>query len=345
MGIIGKIMDKIDKKLEESAVCEEKGYNQIVDVNERYTVSCERISDEKMIDSVCEIDTGLVEPSVPDANSVSDILDIDSSRSGDLLNEIEALCKIEPGKLTNCDSECTNNNGCVCKAYGCEIQYGNNVDRADTCGGDRNDLYGGSYDLNNNYFSPHKDDVVALAQEYDVPILLALGVAAKESSFKHCCSDDNTVCSNPDSREVCSRDDAIKNPNEPSYGIFAINENYNSDCFEIKDKDERDDDSICYKLRQCDDTNLFDLRCNIAAGLNKLKKDYSTFGNSGCIGFNGIIEACNECSESVGPLSYYFYNYRGWDAALRAYNGWACNPDTKINGYVADVRHIIKTEF
>jgi len=69
---------------------------------------------------------------------------------------------------------------------------------------------------------------------------------------------------------------------------------------------------------------------NIGCGINVLVNKYQTYSN-------GLSEDAlkNLCTDS--NIRNKYANYRGWEAALRGYNGWGCNPSTAAINYVEEV--------
>ena len=68
--------------------------------------------------------------------------------------------------------------------------------------------------------------------------------------------------------------------------------------------------------------------CNIKLGIAFLKDLYNKFGTSG--------NSNPACTDAKYRQKY--INYRDWDAALRAYNGWGCTPPGADINYVENVK-------
>ncbi|MFH1409127.1 MAG: fibronectin type III domain-containing protein [Nanoarchaeota archaeon] len=164
-----------------------------------------------------------------------------------------------------------------------------------------------------------------LAQKYDVPLLLALSVIEKESEFIHCFK--NTEHNTPSDDEYCSA--PLLNTNNQDYGIMQINHIAHIDC--LDPYNSRDDTSIC-KIDECngDGVTAKTVDCNIAAGLNLLRRSYDLAENG------KRIEG--DCANTVDSAENTWGSYEGWDYALRVYNGKVCNVSQANDNYVALVR-------
>ena len=114
--------------------------------------------------------------------------------------------------------------------------------------------------------------ITGLAEKIGVPPGLAVAVALQESGLKHF-NDDGTVMLGDEGEAV---------------GMFQVTTKLSQPKY---------------------DCNLEDLPCNIAAGIDILKKCYDSVGSSR-LNYKGC------------PSSNYDQVYTGWDAALRCYNGW-----------------------
>ncbi|MBU0979282.1 MAG: hypothetical protein KJ709_00615 [Nanoarchaeota archaeon] len=163
---------------------------------------------------------------------------------------------------------------------------------------------------------PHYAKIEKYANEYGVPVLLAVAVAGQESNYVHC---------SPEQIE-CPDDKIIKGDNGKALGLYQINRDSHADCHQTLANSKRESGSIC-KVSKCDGKDVHNLDCNIAAAMNLLKKKYDEIG-SGC-----TESSCNTCTNSAGK---FYASYRGWDAALRGYNGLGCAAGP--NGYVEEVQ-------
>ena len=72
---------------------------------------------------------------------------------------------------------------------------------------------------------------------------------------------------------------------------------------------------------------------NIKCGVKILGKKYEEFKN-GLSSNSGYYS----CSDNY-PL---WAKYSGWDAAIRAYNGWGCDPKSSDIDYVENVNNLAK---
>ena len=153
---------------------------------------------------------------------------------------------------------------------------------------------------------------VALSKDIPIPIDLALALVEHESNFKHCSSGNSYSCSqsgvnkneNMANGEVVSTD----------YGLMQINNVAHAGCFDIDYQGSR---GIC-AVPECSGTDAYDIVCNLAAGLELLEQNYNSYGS------NGIdpVTIGNYCDNAARVNQY--ASYRGWDAALRVYNGLGC---------------------
>ncbi|MBN2127209.1 MAG: hypothetical protein JW703_02335 [Candidatus Diapherotrites archaeon] len=179
--------------------------------------------------------------------------------------------------------------------------------------------------------------VAEKAEKYEVPVLIALGVAAQESTFRHCCLTANQnfagTCTADYSSNSCKMNKVLSSSSNSrinSVGLMQINAYYHKDCFEAKATNKRPKQfeingvmqpNICYGLSECNNKTVLDVECNIAAGLNHLK----------------MFKSCSStsCTNSSGKS---YNSYTGWDAALRRYNGCGCGSSADRN-YVENVKN------
>ena len=174
----------------------------------------------------------------------------------------------------------------------------------------------------------NKEEVMNLisnkAEEFNVPVDVALAVAKHESNFKHC-KDNSYSC------DVLS--EILTNPNIGSsgniastdHGIFQINDKAHGGCFD-KDSSNR---GIC-SVSECNGRTVSDLECNIAAALKLLKNNYNSY--------EGDYDSYKENVEQYCTDSNYlpkYLSYEGWDIALRAYNGLGCT--SAVANYVETI--------
>jgi hypothetical protein len=137
---------------------------------------------------------------------------------------------------------------------------------------------------------------------------MILKLAYAENSFRHCtdgtlnCINDNTynsiICSLPisDERSSCgAMQIAInKHTNEPGGNWKTSTTDYG-----------------------CGGKGAYDVDCNIRLGIGLLIQNYNQYGANG--------NPNPTCSDT--PYRSKYISYRGWKAALRAYNGWGCPRD------------------
>lgn len=261
------------------------------------------------------------------------------------------------GTLNDCYSECSDVS-CDCFVYGCNKKYGEVVGKGESCGNKRDDIYLFDYFANPNLYSNSQESlVVDYALKYNIPPLLTLSLVAQESKFLHCCRTSDAVhwkdCAPVLDMLTCDPSLILKSYDDSSLGIMQINQGVHKDCYLPYTLSDRSSSSIC-KVSDCELTTAYNINCNLDAGMNLLRRNYELYGD-GCKNselykeieagekskteYKTFWNGCNNCKTSEG-LNY--YEYRGWDAALRAYNGLACR-DEKESDYVEDVRaHVIE---
>jgi hypothetical protein len=330
-----KIGDDVEE-LNEDVECLGKGFNVRLPLYEDdYAISCDDVN----LDQICELSNGEIYPSEPGNLRVKQKLKLDDDEFDGLRDEVRNACEEEPSGLNSCYEECKDDDGCICNVYGCVKEFNSYVDKGGDCGGKRDKVFEGGAITSYDFDSDFQTKVLAKASKYGVPIKLALSLVAQESGFRHCCKVAGETSANtcdPDYNTLeCSENKMLVSPGGSSYGIMQINKEVHEDCFEDKQNSERSSDSIC-NVDECDRKSVRDIGCNIAAGLNLLKRNYNVY-KDGCREssvYENIKQRCEQCSTTDG---FKFYNYGGWDAALRAYSGWGCRDDAEKD-YVEDVR-------
>ncbi|MBU1246150.1 MAG: hypothetical protein ABIJ20_01260 [Nanoarchaeota archaeon] len=260
-------------------------------------------------------------------------------------------------ELTNCNEECPDE-FCICKALCCIGEYGSTVAKYETCGGRSDERYLGNvleinqYNLESPERQAYLQKIFFIANKYNVPKLLSWGLVLQESNLMHCCSDHTktggTNCVSNYNTETCHPEFILESYDGSSLGIMQINKNAHPSCYNTTNYDNRSSHSIC-RVEECRNTNAYNIDCNIAAGMNLLKREYGRFENgckfsekyislvnnpSGQSEYVTFWNGCNQCQNSAGQRSY--SDYCGWDASLRAYNGWACR-DNIEKDYVEKV--------
>lgn len=136
---------------------------------------------------------------------------------------------------------------------------------------------------------------------------MVLKLAWHENEFRHCKPDptkDPLYCINDNTYQslVCSADPSQR---IASCGAMQIAININKQW-----RDSTQDYG-------CNGKGAYDLDCNVKIGIGLLIDNYKTFGTSG--------NPNPSCRDSRYRSKY--QGYRGWKAALRAYNGWGCPAD------------------
>ncbi|MCX6815561.1 MAG: alpha/beta hydrolase-fold protein, partial [Candidatus Aenigmarchaeota archaeon] len=142
---------------------------------------------------------------------------------------------------------------------------------------------------------------------------MVLKVAVVESSLRHCtdgslgCVNDNTYGST-----LCS---------SSSCGIMQINV--------LGSTPAHPDWKTSTNEYGCNGKGAYDLDCNIRLGVGLLIKYYGDYGQNG--NPNPICETYKD----------QYIAYKGWKAALRAYNGWGC-PQSYLGGQAAAAGYVEK---
>jgi hypothetical protein len=144
---------------------------------------------------------------------------------------------------------------------------------------------------------------------------LISAIALRESEWKHCCTEggkNKAGTCKPSDEPICGDYKILTSytppPKPPSIGIMQINK-----------KNEGLASSVC-KVGQ----TIYDKECNILIGIKILKEAYRQYTN-------GIPKTKLEeyCPSSVQRDRHNKYiSYRGISAALRAYNGLGCRPES-----------------
>ena len=129
----------------------------------------------------------------------------------------------------------------------------------------------------------------------DVPMAIVLAVAHQESGYEHCVGSNEDPCP-----ENNIKDSGF------AKGLMQIN---------------LDSHLEGIMKRVCDDRDIYYFDCNLKVGVAYLKELYNSYREG--IGPNKInIHCSNQFYQNK------YAKYRGWAAALRAYNGLGCNPST-----------------
>lgn len=149
----------------------------------------------------------------------------------------------------------------------------------------------------------------------NVSEVLALAVAYTESRFRHCCGSAgrNTAGDCVFVQENSCGDDRILTSSAGSVGIMQINKRVHQNKTSAL----------------CREETLNNLDCNIKVGLNILSDGYTRYQR-------GIPESLLSQYCSNGEYYSKYREYRGWAAALRAYNGLGCGEGANVN-YVEEV--------
>lgn len=163
-------------------------------------------------------------------------------------------------------------------------------------------------------FIPKKIVEIARKPGISVDEMYALGIAAVESNFRHCCASSSATkygdCIGTEEVDCQSR--VIAGDDGMSIGVMQIN----------RLAGHTNAGKPCYGM------NIYNLEDNIKCGLKILKANYDLYKD-------GIPEPTvrSKCSNEEYIKKY--MKYRNWDAALRAYNGLGCSD--KVVNYVEKV--------
>lgn len=138
----------------------------------------------------------------------------------------------------------------------------------------------------------------------DVDPNLLKAIAFVESSVEHC----------KDGRDICSRDEVKFSGS--SLGIMQINVRSDGGHPEWKTSAPKE---ICGEGK-----TVYDIDCNIRLGKAILLQYYNEYKDG--VSDSKLSRHCPRDANFNGVNLYELYkSYIGWDAALRAYNGWGCN--------------------
>ncbi len=166
------------------------------------------------------------------------------------------------------------------------------------------------------------EKIIAAAKKAEVPEDLALALAWVESAHKHCCvSTGPHTSSNPCvqmsesqmENGKCPADHVITGYTGEAKGVFQITETT--------------------RKQFCSEMDISDVDKNIECGIKILQSYYKTYKGgckrssiySNCEGNRQkYLTFCNGCDYCKSQSGNFYYNYKEWDAALRAYNGWGC---------------------
>ncbi|MBI2559393.1 hypothetical protein HYW20_08780 [Candidatus Woesearchaeota archaeon] len=156
----------------------------------------------------------------------------------------------------------------------------------------------------------------------EIPIVPLKGLIHLESKGMHCCIESGRNRANtckPSDDANCKDDRILTSYDGTSIGIMQINK-INAGIA----------NSVC-PLGQ----TIYDRDCNIKVGLEILRKYYRQYGRNGAS--DGILAKYCPPGEQYHEL---YKNYRGFDAALRGYNGWGC----KLSVLEPKCRKVCSTE-
>ncbi len=159
------------------------------------------------------------------------------------------------------------------------------------------------------------ETIKLMAEKHDVPLEMALKIAAVESGFSFSHYDEYG--------------NAKKGDGGCSIGLMQINTCAHKQCKGTITYNPNSKD-ICTGTESCSGTTIEDLHCNIEAGIMYLKKGYSEYETQQT---QGKIES-SECYSCYGK-------YTKWDYAFRFYNGCKC----KNNNYVEMAKKADVTEY
>ena len=159
----------------------------------------------------------------------------------------------------------------------------------------------------------------ATEQRTQVPSSVLLAISSTESGLRHCCysttKTSGTTCQ-PIAAPSCGKNLILTSPSG-SVGLMQINVKVNS--------------ALADKVCRSDET-VYDLECNINIGAKLLRDSHLRYQN-------GIPESLlrKYCKDEQQVQKY--LSYRGWEAAMRAYNGLGCDSNRGADtSYVENVQ-------
>ena len=180
--------------------------------------------------------------------------------------------------------------------------------------------------------SPYKPDdkarqpLYGLSAQFENKNILT-AIAVVESGLKHCCRVSGKTSfreCDPTDEMSCQTDRILKSSSN-SIGIMQINLN--------NENKEKIASKVCSQGQ-----NIYDKECNIKIGIELLNRKKLSYFN-GCKAspeyakYPSIKNACDTCTSTKGVA---YSSYTGWDAVIRAYNGWGCG-DGADRDYVEKV--------
>ena len=159
-----------------------------------------------------------------------------------------------------------------------------------------------------------------------------------ESRGRHCCQESRKnsakTCKTSDDLS-CIADKVLTSFDGSSIGIMQVN----TKCTGCAERNRNFESKVCDSGQ-----NIYTRSCNIKVGLEILKKSYRDYQAG--IKEETLKKYCSPNSVFDGLNLYDLYKgYRGFDAVLRAYNGWGCNVDKlkiKCNNYCGSKETCIK---
>ncbi len=157
--------------------------------------------------------------------------------------------------------------------------------------------------------SPYKPDdkarepIYALSSQFENKNILT-AVATVESGLKHCCRDSGKT-----SFRECTPTDELSCPADR-----ILNSGSSVGIMQINKINEGLASTACASGQ-----NIYHKECNIRIGMKILSDSYKKWGTTG-IPPTLVDKYCKDST-----LAAKYKGYRGWDAALRAYNGLGCS--------------------
>ncbi|RME78666.1 hypothetical protein D6774_00310 [Candidatus Woesearchaeota archaeon] len=164
-----------------------------------------------------------------------------------------------------------------------------------------------------------KQLISQLTQKYfpqgEVDEYLIQAIAEKESGLTHSTNGFITTNHNPTSCDV---------------GLMQINLGL-KDRTACYDPSAPKEGSLC-NVEECQGTTVADPACNIAAALQLLKQNYKeTYPQEA---LENPVYKCDEFPQ----IKEKYAQYKGWDVALRLYNGPSCDATRFNTDYVEDIK-------
>ncbi len=155
---------------------------------------------------------------------------------------------------------------------------------------------------------------------------LISAIALVESRWRHCCPESGT-CKVVD-ESSCENNRVFTSYDGSSVGIMQINVK----CDGCPARNKKLEDAVC------NGKTIYDRECNIRVGKEILRDNFNKY--KGGINVNVLQQICNK--ERHPDRFQKYLSYEDIRAAIRAYNGWGCSPESSCNKACAKSRNPTK---